>query len=164
MKTLFLLRHARAENAGPGSSDFDRNLDELGKKEAQAAGVFIKQLHLTFDLILCSTAVRARETADLAIAAAELQTTVRYDQRIYEAAPLQLLEVIREVENEKGTLLLVGHNPGVAELLKLLTGQTAPMSTCSLAKLDLEADQWGNIEQARGTLDWIVKPEKLHAT
>lgn len=164
MKTLFLLRHARAENLKPGSSDFDRTLDEQGKKEAQAAGVFIKQLHLKFDLVLCSTAVRARETTDLAIASAGFRTAAGYDQRIYEAAPQRLLEVIREVETETGTLLLVGHNPGMEELLKLLTGQSAPMSTCSLAKIDLEADQWGNIGEMRGTLDWIVKPEKLHAS
>src|SRR6185295_20176694 len=102
MKTLFLLRHARAENPASGSKDFDRALDERGKKEAQAAGIFIKQLNLKFDQILCSTAVRARETTDLLIAAAGLQTSVRYDQGIYEATPLQLLEVIKEVEDEKG--------------------------------------------------------------
>jgi phosphohistidine phosphatase len=75
-----------------------------------------------------------------------------------------MLEVIKEVETEKVTILLVGHNPGMEELLKVLTGQSAPMSTCSLAKLDLEVDQWGNIGEASGTLDWIVKPEKLHAS
>ena len=164
MKTLFLLRHARAENPASGSKDSDRALDERGKKEVQAAGIFIKQLNLKFDQVLCSTAVRARETADLLVAAAELQVTVRYDQRIYEATPLQLLEVIKEIEDEKGALLLVGHNPGMEELLKLLTAQPTPMATCSLAKLDLEADQWSNIEKTGGSLDWIVKPEKLHAS
>ncbi|HEV7680567.1 MAG TPA: histidine phosphatase family protein [Pyrinomonadaceae bacterium] len=164
MKTLFLLRHARAENAQPGSSDFDRTLDESGKKAAQAAGVFVGELHLKFDLVLCSTAVRASETAELAIAAAGLKTTVRYDKRIYEAAPLRLLEVVREVETETVSLLLIGHNPGLEDLLKLLTGQNVPMATCSLAKLDLEIDQWSDIGEAGGTLDWIVKPEKLHAS
>ncbi|HEV7745935.1 MAG TPA: histidine phosphatase family protein [Pyrinomonadaceae bacterium] len=103
MKTLFLLRHARAENLAPGSSDFDRALDERGKKEARAAGVFIGQLQLQFDLVLCSNAVRARETADLAIAAAGLRTTVHHDQRIYEAAPLRLLEVIGESEMKRAS-------------------------------------------------------------
>jgi phosphohistidine phosphatase len=161
MKTLFLLRHAHAENPGPGSSDLDRALDERGRKEARAAGIFIKQLNLKFGQVLCSTAVRARETTDILIAAAELQASVRYDQRIYEAASPQLLEVIREVEDEKGSLLVVGHNPGMEELIKLLTAQIVPMSTCTLAKIDLEGDQWSNIREAGGSLDWTVKPEKL---
>lgn len=164
MKTLFLLRHAHAENPGPGSSDLDRALDERGKKEAHAAGVFIKQLNLKFGQVLCSTAVRARETAAVLIAAAGLLASVRYDQRIYEAAAPRLLEVIREVEDEKGSLLLVGHNPGMEELIKLLTAQTAPMATCTLAKLYLEVDQWSNIGETGGSLDWTVKPEKLHAS
>jgi len=111
MKTLFLLRHAKAENAAPGSSDINRALNERGKKESQAIGAFIKKQNLTFELVLSSPAVRARETAELVLSAAEVTTNVRYDQRIYEASPRQLLDVISEVEANQSAVLLVGHNP-----------------------------------------------------
>ena len=67
MKTLLLLRHAKAENAAPGSSDINRALNERGKKEAQAIGTFIRKQNLTVELVLCSPAVRARETAELVL-------------------------------------------------------------------------------------------------
>ncbi|MGH9927669.1 MAG: SixA phosphatase family protein, partial [Pyrinomonadaceae bacterium] len=81
MKTLFLLRHAKAETPAPGLADPNRTLNERGKKEAQALGAFVKKQHLKFDLVLCSPAARARETTKLALAAAELAGNVRYDQR-----------------------------------------------------------------------------------
>ena len=87
MKTLFLLRHAKAQDAAPGSSDLDRTLNERGRQEAQAIGKYLKKQNVTFDLVLCSPAVRARETAELVIAAVEIAVTVQYDQRIYEASP-----------------------------------------------------------------------------
>lgn len=163
MKTLLLLRHAKAENAAPGSSDKDRVLNERGEKEAQAIGTFIRKQNLTMELLLCSPAVRARETAELVLAAAEVTANVRYDQRIYEASPPQLLEVISEVEEDKSAVLLVGHNPGMEELLTTLTGKGEPMSTGTLAKVDFNFDEWSRVTEDRGNLDWIVRPNELVA-
>jgi phosphohistidine phosphatase len=163
MKTLFLLRHAKAENAAPGSSDFDRALQERGKRDARALGVFVGELNLKFDQVLCSNALRARETAELVLAAAALQSKLYLDERIYEAPPSRLLEVLREIRNDRTTVLVVGHNPGMEELLQLLTHRVEPMATCAFAKIDLDADQWGEVGDIPGSLDWIVKPETLNA-
>lgn len=163
MKTLLLLRHARAENAAPGSSDINRALNERGKKEAQAIGTFIRKQNLTFDPVLCSPAVRARETTELVLAAAEVTANVRYDQRIYEAGPRQLLEVISEVEEDKSGVLLVGHNPVMEELLRALTGRGEPMSTGTLAKINLKLDEWSRVSEDIGGLECIVRPDELAA-
>jgi len=163
MKTLLLLRHAKAENAALGSSDIDRSLNERGKKEAQTIGAFIKKQNLAVELVLCSPALRARETAKLALSAAEVTAKVRYDQRIYEAAPRQLMEVISEVEAAKKTVLLVGHNPGIEELLRALTGNGEPMSPGSLAKVDCNFEEWSRVSEDKGNLDWIVRPTELSA-
>lgn len=162
MKTLFLLRHAKAENAAPGSSDFDRALQDRGRRDARALGVFIKELALKFDRVLCSNAVRARETAELVLAAADLWLEVDLDERIYEAPRSKLLEVLAEVQ-EDNNVLMVGHNPGMEELLRSLTHSVGSMATCAFAKIDLEADQWSEVGDIPGSLDWIVKPEKLNA-
>ena len=139
MKTLFLLRHAKAENPATGSTDLDRALNERGRNEAQVLGTFLEKQNQKFDLVLCSTAARARETTELVLAAAELTADVRYDGRIYEAGPLRLLEVISEIEGSMSAVLLVGHNPGMEELLKILTGSLEQMATGTLAKIELSA-------------------------
>jgi phosphohistidine phosphatase len=163
MKTLLLLRHAKAENAAAGSSDMNRALNERGKKEAQAIGTFIRKQNLTFELVLCSPAGRARETAELVLAAAEVTANVRYDQRIYEASPRQLLEVISEVVEDKSAVLLVGHNPGMEDLLRTLTGTGEPMATGTLARINLKLDQWSRVREDIGALECIVRPDELAA-
>ena len=163
MKTLLLLRHSKAENAAPGSSDIDRALNERGRNEAQAMGTFIRKQNLTFELVLCSPALRARETAELVLAAAEITANVRYDQRIYEAGPRQLLEVISEVEEDKSGVLLVGHNPVMEELLRALTGKDEPMATGALAKIDFNFDEWSRVTEDIGALECIVRPNELAA-
>ena len=157
MKTLLLLRHAKAENAAPGSSDINRSLNERGKIEAQAIGTFIRKQSLTVELVLCSPAVRARETAELVLSAAEVTANVRFDQRIYEASPHQLLEVISEVDENKSAVLLVGHNPGMEDLLRALTGREEPLATGTLAKIDFSFDEWSRVAAGKGMLEWINK-------
>ena len=163
MKTLLLLRHAKAENPASGSSDFDRTLTQRGKGEARAVGVFVQNLDIKFDLVLSSSAARARETTELALRAAGLQSIVHYDQRIYEAEPLRLLEVISEIENDRSIVLLVGHNPGLEELIRLLTGRSVIMATGALAKVDIALADWRSITKDEVTLDWIVRPEDAAA-
>ena len=163
MKTLLLLRHSKAENAAPGSSDISRSLNERGKKEAQTIGTFIRKQNLAVELVLCSPAVRARETAELVLAAAEVTANVRYDQRIYEAGPRQLLEVISEVEEDKSGVLLVGHNPVMEELLRALTGRGEPMTTGTLAKIAFNFDEWSRVTEDTGGLKCMVRPNELAA-
>jgi phosphohistidine phosphatase len=161
MKTLLLLRHAKAENDAPGLTDLDRALNERGETEARSIGTFIKQQNLKLDLVLCSTAVRARQTAELALAAAQLAVSVLYDQRIYETSPGRLLEVITEVENGVSTILLVGHNPAMEQLLGALTGRLEPMATGTLARIDFDTDAWSGVVEDKGSLVWIQRPEGL---
>jgi phosphohistidine phosphatase len=169
-KRLFLLRHARAENPVAGLADFNRALNERGRKDAQALAAFIRKENLTFDLALCSTALRARETAELVLQSVELPLTARSDQRIYEADLAWLLQVVAEIENDKNAVLLVGHNPGVGELVNRLTGRVEQMATCTLALLTFATDDWHTVAGdggsvgslgGRGSLAWIVKPEEF---
>jgi phosphohistidine phosphatase len=161
MKTLFLLRHAKAENGSAGSPDFERALNDRGRKEAQAVGAFIQKQNLVLDLVLSSPAKRARETTELVLASANLTVDVGYDQRIYEAGSLRLLEVVSQIEEGRSSVLLVGHNPGIEELLQLLTGRLEHMATGTLVKIDLKAARWNHALEDKGSLDWIVKPKEL---
>ena len=161
MKTLFLLRHAKSSWNDERLQDFDRQLNSRGRKAAESIAGFMNQKKVAPELVLSSPAIRARETIDIVYKAARLRSELRYDQRIYDAGPLRLLEVISEVEEDKNRVLLVGHNPGLEGLLEILAESAEHMATCSLARIDFKVTKWNKVLEAKGTLEWIVKPKEL---
>ena len=161
MRTLYLLRHAKSSWADESMRDFDRPLANRGREACATIGEFIKEKGIDFDLVLVSTAVRTRETIELVKERAEFRSEVRYDERIYEATTSQLLEVISQVDDDRESVLLVGHNPGIEELLALLTGQHVQVTTATFAKININAPKWSAELGNNGTLDWIVRPKEL---
>ncbi|MER7467042.1 histidine phosphatase family protein [Streptomyces sp. NPDC097981] len=120
-RRLVLLRHAKS--AWPdGVPDHDRPLGPRGLRDAPAAGRLLARSVGVPDLVLCSPARRARETWDLAATELDRTPPVRHDPRLYAADVRDLLDVIRAVPPEVATLLLVGHNPGLEELVLLVAG------------------------------------------
>lgn len=161
MKTLFLLRHAKPVSVAESLKDFDRTLSDEGRRQAESVGKYLKDQNLELDLVLSSTALRARETTELVLTRAHYLTEVRYDPRVYEASRQQLLEVVSEIEANKSKVLLVGHNPAMEELLRRLTDHFEAMGTANLAKIDLSVSEWTEAGDRKGHLDWLVKPEQL---
>lgn len=161
MKSLYLLRHAKSSWKDETMLDIERPLNSRGRKASQLVGGFLKKEKIIPDLILCSSAVRARQTTDIVMEAAKLSTDLRFDERIYEAGSLRLLEVVRQIEKSKKNVLLVGHNPGLEGFLELLTGTVKTIPTGTLSKVVLKASNWADISDEVGTLDWIVKPKQL---
>jgi phosphohistidine phosphatase len=161
MKTLYLLRHAKSSWKNPDLQDFERPLNNRGKRAAETVGRWLRKENVVPDLVICSCAVRARETIELVLKASKQQIEVRYDERIYEAGPLRLLEVISQIENERRSVMLVGHNPGMEELLQLLTGEVRQMPTAALAKIGLKSLKWNGIAGNKGKLEWLIKPKEL---
>jgi phosphohistidine phosphatase len=161
IKTLFLLRHAKASPTVAGVTDFDRPLHEQGKKAAELIGQLLSSRGVTLDLILSSPAVRARETIEFVMQAAGLTTELRYDQRIYEGGPVQLLEIISDIQDDRHPVMMVGHNPSFEELVQVLTGQAEHLSAGALAKIVFATATWREIQEKKGRLDWVVQPKEL---
>ena len=161
MKTLLLLRHAKSSWKVPDQPDFERPLNARGERAAPLMGRYLRRQRIEPSLILCSPAERARQTAALFAGAARLGCELRYDERIYEASAQRLLEVFAQADEGADTVLLVGHNPGLEELLLLLTGEVRLMPTAALAKIDLAVDKWGKVKEQAGRLDWLVRPKDL---
>jgi phosphohistidine phosphatase len=113
-RRLLLLRHAKS--AWPDVPDSERPLNDRGRKDAPAMGRWLQSSGYVPDLVLCSTACRTRETWDLLAPGLGAEPPVRYEQRIYEATALSLLHLLRESGNGYRTVMLIGHNPGIAEL------------------------------------------------
>ena len=123
MRELILLRHAHAEPASAGQADLDRPLSPEGLAEAEAAGRWLAENKLVPDCVLCSPSRRTRETLE-AVLATVGYIDQRLDERIYDATPGTLAELVDE-HRQTDRLLLVGHNPGLEHLAALMhSGQS----------------------------------------
>ncbi|MFK3733590.1 SixA phosphatase family protein [Streptomyces sp. NPDC088090] len=121
IRRIVLLRHAKADWGQ--ETDHERPLAERGRKDAPVAGRRLAQSGIDFDLALCSTAARTRETWKLAVhELAERPRTV-YEERIYEASPGELIALLNEVPEDVDDLLVIGHNPGIHGLADALAGE-----------------------------------------
>ena len=161
MKTLFLMRHAKAGPSQAGMADFDRPLVPEGVAASERIGEFIKSEGLVIDAVFSSAAVRARQTVEAVLQAAGLALNIKYDERIYQAGPLQLLEVLSELERDVTSMLVVGHNPTMEELIKLCTQESVHLSAGTLGQIEFEIEQWDEVPGANGALVRTIQPKDL---
>jgi phosphohistidine phosphatase len=164
-----LLRHAKS-NWPTGMADRDRPLAARGREAAPLMGGYLAEELLLPDLVLISPAKRTVETWELVAPMLPEKPATQYEARIYEAEDSELLNVVRETEPSVKTLLMVGHNPGFADIAQRLTGHgdryaAARMSqkypTCGLAVLDFAVEDWRDVAQRGGRLDRFVTPASL---
>lgn len=169
MRRLILLRHAKSDWPA-GVADQERPLATRGREAAPVMGRYLATERLIPDHVVVSPARRTQETWDLV--AAELPVDIRHriDGRIYNAKAESLLSVIRDTPSAARNLLLIGHNPGLAELAGHLTGHgdrfafariKTKYPTCGLAILDFPVESWAGVAKARGKLDRFVTPAML---
>ena len=161
MKTLFLLRHAKSSWKDKELSDFDRPLKPQGRKVAETISALFKRKRVNPDLILSSPAVRAKETIEIILQSVNLKGQLHFDERIYEASANRLLEMVNQIQNDVQSALIVGHNPGLEELIALCTGRNQRMPTAALAKIIFKTSNWTDVAKAGATLEWVVEPKEL---
>jgi phosphohistidine phosphatase len=149
-RTLIVLRHAKSDWSG-GEADIDRTLNSRGQSQAPDAGSWLAEHHPAIDLAVVSPATRARAT--WALVAAELNDSpeARIDDRAYAASVADLLDIVRELPAEAERVILVAHNPGLEELVSVLTGEEVTLSTSSLAVLGVPGS-WAELDTATAVL------------
>src|SRR5512138_2850237 len=160
MRTLYLLRHAKSCWKDPAQADFERPLAGRGRKACEMVARLIQAREISFDLVLCSTAIRARQTIELVNQHAKLRTEMGFDERIYEATATLLVDSLAKVENDRKSVLLVGHNPGFADLVSWFTGTDHSFPTACLAKIKFKISKWSDCCERDGSLDWITSPKQ----
>lgn len=163
MKTLIVLRHAKASPAGPiEAEDHARPLTKKGKKTAKLMGKLARDAGLVPDLVLSSTAARARETAmTFAEASGYVGQVVTLDE-LYLAEPEAYIDALRRLGSNAERVLVVGHNPGLEALVLRLTGQTEHMPTAALAGCSLPISTWVELgPETMGTLEKVFRPKEL---
>lgn len=160
MKQLFLLRHAKSSWEDPDLADFDRPLNGRGRVVAPFMGELIARRTLLPDVIVSSPAKRAAQTAELVKENSGFNVPLRFDERIYEASPQGLRQVVAELTDDVGSVMLVGHNPGMEGFIRFLTGEDEAMPTAALAHIDLDIKNWPDIAAKSGALRSIIRPKE----
>jgi len=159
MKTLFILRHAKSSWENAELADFDRPLNKRGLETAPLVGNTIRKNKFQIDSIICSPARRAEQTATLVKETAQVKTDIQFDDRIYEASPHRLLQIASELDDKITSVMLVGHNPGLEGLVKMLTQEIESMPTAALAVVDLKIDTWKDIHIDCCSLRIVIRPK-----
>ncbi|MGB7068170.1 MAG: histidine phosphatase family protein [Pyrinomonadaceae bacterium] len=159
MKTLFILRHAKSSWNEPALDDFDRPLNDRGRRTAPLMGNLMKSKGFCPSVIVASPALRARETAEIVSESGEFEGDLVFDDRIYDAHPTTLVEVIKDVDRGHDSAMIVGHNPGMEALIHALTGRIEVMPTGALAVIELNADSWVDVVHGGGTLRTVFRPK-----
>jgi phosphohistidine phosphatase len=141
------MRHANPAGKAAGMSDHDRPLDARGQRDAQRAAQFILGEQAVPDIILSSTAARARQTAEAVCDACGNRDALVRLPELYLANHAEWLNQIRLLSEGCETVMLVGHNPGLEGLVEALTGEKYPMYTSSLARVSLAIEHWKELEE-----------------
>ena len=162
MRTLLVLRHAKSSWKQPDVGDHDRSLNKRGKRDAPRIGKLLRLQRLTPQMIVSSTATRARRTADAVTDGCAFDGAVQLERRLYLADPDAILEVLGELGGTAKRVLIVGHNPGLEELVARLTGGAESLPTATLAHIELSIDSWETLRlSTRGRLVNLWRPEEM---
>ncbi|HEU5112595.1 MAG TPA: histidine phosphatase family protein [Acidimicrobiia bacterium] len=158
MKTLLLMRHAKSDWDADYGSDHDRPLNDRGQRSARLMGRVLADEDLVPDLIISSTAVRARRTAELAIEAGAWDAELVLDRSLYDEGPRGVLESGASAP-DVNRVMLVGHQPTWSMLVSALTGERADLKTATVAVIELDLDSWAGLPGASGNLTRVLGPK-----
>jgi phosphohistidine phosphatase len=170
MKTLILMRHAKSAWDDPHQKDHDRPLNGRGRKAAPRMGEWLAGAGYKPDVVLCSTAQRARETLDLVKPSLPDDATIEHMRALYMAAPREMLTEIGKVPSTAEMVMLVGHNPGMGNLAGLLAGSGdtkalgnlhSKFPTAAIAVLGFNVARWTDLAPESGTLLAFQRPRDL---
>lgn len=174
MKTLTLLRHAKSGWDDPVLRDFDRPLNGKGKRAAQMVGRNWRSLALGFDHVVASPAVRVIETLEQVAAGYGEALAPVWDRRLYLASATTLLDIVHELPAGASNALLVGHNPGLEDLVLMLVPDTAEQPlrddveakfpTASTVQMQFDVDDWRKVASGKAKLSVFVRPRDLDPT
>jgi phosphohistidine phosphatase len=162
-KHLLLLRHAKSSWADPDVGDHDRPLNKRGQRDARLVGRHLRSLGVQPDLVLCSSATRTCQTLKLLHVASSVDVLI--EDHLYCAEPSALLARLRHVPAAVRSVLLIGHNPGIEDLTRMLIGDGVVLAekfpTGAMAELRLPIRTWKELDAGIARLRAFVIPRNL---
>lgn len=147
MKTLLLMRHAKSDQHVPGVTDHDRPLNDRGLRDAPVMGYRMKEEEVQPELIISSTALRAKTTAELFAEANGYYPDIVFDRKLYMASVEDYMDIIHQLPDEAKVVMLVSHNPGTEEMVAYLSGVERAMPTAAICLLRYDVDAWSEVKR-----------------
>jgi phosphohistidine phosphatase len=161
MKRLILVRHAKTISHGY-DQDYDRTLTDRGEDDAHTISLELQKLNIRPDLIIASPAVRASQTAWIyADALGYPKETILYEKKLYSGKTQEnFLAMLQEMEDEKETIMVFGHNPSIYYYMHYLIREfTDDVPTCSTVAIDFEIDSWSKLRDHQGKIAFRLIPD-----
>lgn len=164
MKSVLIMRHGKSRVCAPNESDHERRLNKRGMKDVPMMGRLLKERGLVPDVILASTAVRAQATAQAVATACSASATPEFLGELYLAEADTYIATLADLPAEHELVLVVGHNPGLETLVRVLTGELEAMPTAAIAHVTLPVHDWAEVPTSTlGTLVDLWEPRSVDA-
>lgn len=163
MKALYLVRHAKSSWKQPELSDFERPLNKRGRNDAPRMAKLLHDLKIVPDAIIASPANRAATTARIFAKTMGFPLNeIQYIDQIYEASVHTLYDILHEIEENYGKVMIVGHNPGMTFLANSLSNHSiANLPTCGIFAIDIPNSPWNEISEDSGTMKFFEYPKNI---
>lgn len=162
MKTLLLMRHAKSSWDNDSLNDYDRPLNERGKRDAPRMGEFILDKKLVPDLIISSSAKRAQETTNKIAQGCAYTGEIKTTEGLYGVSAENCINIIKSTDNKHNSLLIVGHNPATEEILAQLTDRHERIPTATIIHLEIAIKEWSILTiESNVVLKDIFRPKEV---
>jgi phosphohistidine phosphatase len=163
MKKLIILRHAKSSWKNLELADFERPLNKRGKRDAPRMGRLLREENIVPDLIISSSAKRARLTAEIVAEESGYENEIIYSRDLYAAWTDAFIYALNNLESDYECVMVVGHNPGLEELIEVLTDEVESMPTAAVALVELPIENWDELDDdITGELVEIWRPKELN--
>ena len=163
-KSVILFRHGKSDWDAQYDSDHDRPLAKRGIRDAKRMGKFLSKRAEFPELILSSTALRARETAKLAMEAGNWDVDIELEKKIYEASLEEIINIIKSQDDKYNSICIVGHEPIFSTVIKLIDNKKRiKFPTATMARISFSTVDWKRVllEPDKCKLDWFYKPKSI---
>ncbi len=163
MKEIYVLRHAKSSWDNSNLSDFERPLADRGISDAKKMSKFLKDMNLKIDKVLCSNAIRAKETFDLTADGFNFEIDkATYLDKLYFGDTITIIQDLKELDESLNNILIVGHNPTLHYLVEILTNESINrFTTCNLATISHDGE-WVSLNSQQCSLKSLIRPKELN--
>ena len=163
MKEIYVLRHAKSSWDNSNLSDFERPLANRGISDAKKMSKFLKDMNIKIDKVLCSNAIRAKETFDLTADGFNFEIDkATYLDKLYFGDTTTIIQDLKELDESLNNILIVGHNPTLHYLVEILTNESFNrFTTCNLATI-FHDGEWVSLNSQQCSLKSLIRPKELN--